>query len=75
MGLGLLLGAISMAIATAVHWRVYKKYYYLCHACGEKFRPASFAESMFALNMGQERRVRCTHCGKIGLNLACPGKI
>jgi len=72
MELGLAISAISLAVATAVHWRVYKKYHYVCHACGENFKPDSFAKSMFALNMGPERRIRCTKCGVTGLNLAQP---
>jgi DNA-directed RNA polymerase subunit RPC12/RpoP len=70
MGYGLAVAALGIGVATIVHRRVYQTYHYVCHSCGQKFKPASFAKSMFALNNFDQRRIRCTKCGKAGWNLA-----
>jgi len=58
--LPIIVGAVIAAIIP--HYYLYKRYHYICSGCSKAFKPNSFFISMFALNGGNYRRVRCTHC-------------
>jgi hypothetical protein len=55
---------ISAAVAAAVgvHIYAYRCYHYVCPKCAKHFKPKSFLHSMFALNAGEYRKVRCSFC-------------
>lgn len=53
---------LSITIAAPIHWHVYKRYHYTCSKCQKSFKPATFLGSMFALNGGDQRKMRCPYC-------------
>jgi len=52
-------------VAAGIGWHhyVYKHYHYICSNCGQEFVPKTFANSIFGLNNGEMRKLRCTKCG------------
>ena len=53
---------IALGAAIGVHVNLYKNYHYICPQCSKTFKPDSFLSSMFALNGGKRRKVRCPYC-------------
>ena len=68
----LLLVIIIGAIGFCFH--VFNNYHYICPKCGKTFKPATFLSSVFAKNMGQKRKIRCTHCNTKDWALAVKDK-
>ena len=56
----LILGILCVAVG--IHVYVYRCYEYVCPKCSKTFKPETFLGSMFALNGGDMRRVRCPYC-------------
>ena len=52
----------GLIIGTGVHYYLYKKYHYICPRCSKRFKPANFFLSMFSMNGGKKRKVRCIYC-------------
>ena len=49
-----------------VHLYIWKMYHYDCPKCSTSFQP-SFTGSLTAINMVEERGVKCPNCGFYGL--------
>jgi DNA-directed RNA polymerase subunit RPC12/RpoP len=65
---------VVIIVAVYICSHVFTKYHYICPNCSKTFKPASFAGSAFAMNMGQKRKVRCPHCNTKDWALAVKDK-
>jgi DNA-directed RNA polymerase subunit RPC12/RpoP len=59
-----ILAAIG-GLVFAIHWNLYKNYHYICTKCGTHFKPANFRQSLFGINAGEQRGIKCPVCNKI----------
>ena len=56
----LMIGVVAFAFI--VHWKLYKNYHYICTKCSFSYKPASFWQSFFGLNAGNQRKLKCPRC-------------
>ena len=52
----------GLLVAVAIHWYIYKNYHYICLECSNPFKPRSFLQSFFGLNLFNKRGLICTNC-------------
>lgn len=68
MDSGLIIGGIVVAVAIivvlVVHLKLYRQYHYVCVQCRTAYKPASFLQSLFGLNGGDQRKLKCPQCNK-----------
>jgi len=66
---------VSVIVAVVIHYRIYRKYHYKCTKCSGLFKPTTFAQSIFALNAGEERKLKCPQCDKREWASAIEGEV
>lgn len=59
----IIIGIIIIAVL-AIHYHVYKHYHYVCAKCSTSFTP-TFLRSIFALNGGDTRMMKCPTCNRV----------
>lgn len=57
-------GVVTIASTIVIHMRLYKNYHYICPKCSTSFKPATFWQSVFSLNLGSKRGVKCPTCNR-----------
>lgn len=62
IGIGLFLAIVLIAVLLLLRWLA-RAWGYRCSECGGLFQLTILGQ-FTALNMGDERSVRCPHCGK-----------
>jgi len=58
----LIIIAVTLVVVVCVHVYIYRCYHYICPKCAKTFKPSTFLRSMFALNGGEYRKVKCPYC-------------
>jgi len=54
----------AMAWAFLVHINLFKHYHYVCVKCRTSYKPNTFLQSIFGLNGGDQRKLKCPNCNK-----------
>jgi DNA-directed RNA polymerase subunit RPC12/RpoP len=57
----LIAGALAWALVT--HLRLFRYYHYVCVKCSTSYKPSTFPQSLLAVNFGEQRKLKCPHCG------------
>ena len=55
---------VAVAWGLLLHLRIYKHYHYVCTKCSNSYKPTTFIQSLFGLNGGEQRKLKCPHCNK-----------
>jgi len=59
--IGIAVIGVIIIVVLILHYYVYKHYHYVCSKCSTSFTP-SFWRSVFALNGGDTRMMKCPTC-------------
>jgi len=47
-----------------VHLNLFKHYHYVCIKCATSYKPTTFSQSLFGINGGDQRKLKCPKCNK-----------